>query len=190
MKQQEAALGELLQQQEEVRNVLGQVRIELAQEQRERAAVEEAMQDARESSEAKAADAEERERRLAGALEDVQAERKRIEKEGAAEKASFDKVLAQLGGEQAEVNRKNKEAEERAIEFEKQWVAESKLRKVRRDYISEIAACRVSRRGLTHDGGHSPRRTCTISWRRWWATSACTAGSARPSRRRPMRSWR
>ena len=57
-------------------------------------------------------------------------------------------MLQTLNGEQADTNRKQKEAEERAVEFEKQWVAESKLRKELHNQLEEMVGnlrvyCRV-----------------------------------------------
>ena len=145
---QEAQVAELVTQQEDVRAQLAEVRTLLTQEQRDRSTAEEQMRDVREMAEAKTADAEEREKRLQGALNELQGERMRIEKEAADEKAKYDNILSTLGGEQADTNRKTKEAEERAVEFEKQWVSESKLRKELHNELEEMVGnlrvyCRV-----------------------------------------------
>jgi len=98
--------------------------------------------------EAKTGDADERERRLGGALAQMQGDRARIEKEAAEEKAKFEQLMQTLGGEQTDTTRKAKEADERAIEFEKQWVSESKLRKELHNQLEEMVGnlrvyCRV-----------------------------------------------
>ena len=68
--------------------------------------------------------------------------------QAADERAKVEQLLEQLGGEQADTNRKTKEADERAVEFEKQWVAESKLRKELHNQLEELVGnlrvyCRV-----------------------------------------------
>ena len=144
----EAAIQELVAQQEDVRAQLAEVRTLLTQEQRDRQAAEDAMRDVREMAEGKTADAEERERRLQNALDSLSGARASIEKEAASEKAKFEEKMQTLGGEQADTNRKQKEAEERAVEFERQWVAESKLRKDLHNQLEEMVGnlrvyCRV-----------------------------------------------
>jgi len=131
-----------------VRAQLAEVRDLLTQEQRDHAVADEAMRDVREMAEAKTADAEEREKRLSSALSDIQGERARIEKEAADEKAKSEQLVQTLAGEQADATRKQKEAEERGTEFEKQWVAESKLRKELHNQLEEMVGnlrvyCRV-----------------------------------------------
>ena len=146
--QQEAQVAELVAQQEDVRAQLAEVRTELTQEQRDRVAAEETMRDVRENAEGKTSDAEEREKRLQSALDDMMGERTRIEKDAAEEKARFEQLLATMSGEQSDTSRKQKEADERAVEFEKQWVSESKLRKDLHNQLEEMVGnlrvyCRV-----------------------------------------------
>jgi kinesin family member C2/C3 len=143
-----AAIAEIVAQHEAVRSELADVRTKLTQEQRERTAAEEKMKEAREQAEAKSGDAEEREKRLTQALAGLRGERARIEKEASAEKARFEQLIAGLTGENEETRRKQKEAEERGVEFEKQWVSESKLRKELHNQLEEMVGnlrvyCRV-----------------------------------------------
>jgi len=144
----EAAVAELVTQQEEVRAQLAEVRTTLTQEQRERQTSEDQMRDVREQAEAKTADAEEREKRLQSALDGLQAERAKLEKQVASEKAKSEETLATLGGEMSDCTSKKIGADERAVEFEKQWVAESKLRKELHNQLEEMVGnlrvyCRV-----------------------------------------------
>ena len=89
----EAAIQELVAQQEDVRAQLAEVRTLLTQEQRDRQAAEDAMRDVREMAEGKTADAEERERRLQNALDSLSGARASIEKEAASEKAKFEEKM-------------------------------------------------------------------------------------------------
>ena len=106
------------------------------------------MRDAREAAQAKSADQEERERRLQTALDDMRSERERIDKEANEARERYELLMNTMGSEQSEMSRKMKEAEERGIEFEKQWVAESKLRKELHNQLEEMVGnlrvyCRV-----------------------------------------------
>ena len=148
VRQQEEQAASLTQQHEEVRGGLVEVRQALSLEQKERQVAEEAMRDARETAEQKVADAEERERRLQESLDDIQSERKRIEGESADERRDAEEKLKKLTDDHGEVTRKQKEAQERAAEFERQWIAESKLRKELHNTLQEIVGnlrvyCRI-----------------------------------------------
>ena len=158
VQQQEAQVAELVSQQEAVRSELAEVRTQLTQDQREREEAEQSMRDVREQAESKTSDAEEREKRLAAALEELQAERARIEKDAAEEKARFEQLTSQMSNDKEEAMAKSKEADERAIEFEKQWVAESKLRKELHNQLEEMVGnlrvyCRVRPASKTEKEG-------------------------------------
>ena len=81
------------------------------------------MRDAQDAAQSKVSDVEEREQHLTARLNDIQSERARIEKEAAEEKTKFEQTLQTLVGEQAETWRKQKEADERAVEFDERRLA-------------------------------------------------------------------
>ena len=136
--QRQVQVAELVAQQEDVRAQLAEVRARLTQEQRDRTAAEQQMAEVRAQADAKSGDAEEREKRLQHSLDDMCKERRRIEKEAAEERSRFEQLIAGLTGENNETRRKQTEAEERGLEFEKQWVNESKLRKELHNQLEEM----------------------------------------------------
>ena len=195
--QLEEEIGAIGGQHEETRTQLAEVRAKLSVEQKEREAAEELMKELREDAEAKAADVEEREGRLQAQLADIQAERHRIESEAAAEKARISEALEAMQSELAECTRKQKEAAERASEFEKQCVARSNtvawlVLMLTLPFATHHCGCTLHSLWLyyTYEGGSpspSCERTCTTSCRSWWATCASTAACGPRCPARPTR---
>ena len=132
----------------EVKALLEKERTQLQAETNERVAAEEAMKEAREDAQAKADEHGEREGRLTEQLNDIKAERQRIEAEAAEEGSARRMQLDRMQSEHTECARKQKEAAERAAEFEKQYVQEAKLRKDLHNQLQELVGnlrvyCRV-----------------------------------------------
>jgi len=145
---EEETVATLAAQHEETRTQLADVRATLSVEQRECAEAEEAMREAREMAQQKAKEVDEREARLRSQLDDIQSERKQIEGEAKELNSQMQGEISRLKAEMAEITTKHKESSERASEFERQWVAESKMRKDMHNQLQEMVGnlrvyCRV-----------------------------------------------